>query len=37
LRPAYTSVLPTLHGEVSGYASGDRFVMGIAGMLGLPR
>lgn len=37
LRPAYTSVLPTLHGEVSGYASGDRFVMGVAGMLGLPR
>jgi len=37
LRPAYTSVLPTLHGEVSGYASGDRFIMGIAGMLGLPR
>ena len=37
LRPAYTSVLPTLHGEVSGYASGDRFVMGVAGMLALPR
>lgn len=37
LRPAYTSVLPTLHGEVSGYASGDRHVMGVAGMLGLPR
>lgn len=37
LRPAYTSVLPTLHGEVSGYASGTLHVMGIAGMLGLPR
>lgn len=37
LRPAYTSVLPTLHGEVSGYASGDLHVMGIAGMLGLPQ
>ena len=37
LRPAYTSVLPALHGEVSGYASGKLRVMGIAGMLGLPR
>ena len=37
LRPAYTSVLPTLYGEVQGYFDGDRFVMGIAGMLGLPR
>ncbi|MFC2095175.1 PKD domain-containing protein [Candidatus Bipolaricaulota bacterium] len=37
LRPAYTSVLPVLHGEVAGYSSGDRFVAGIAGMLGLPR
>ena len=37
LRPAYTTVLPTLHGEVSGYSSGDRFVVGIVGMLGLPR
>lgn len=37
LRPAYTSVLPTLFGEVSGYASGVRYVMGIAGMLALPR
>lgn len=37
LRPAYTSVLPILYGEVSGYASGDLRVMGIAGMLGLPR
>lgn len=37
LRPAYTSVLPTLYGEVSGYASGDLHVMGIAGMLGLPQ
>ena len=36
LRPAYTSVLPTLHGEVSGYAGGLH-VMGVAGMLGLPR
>ena len=37
LRPAYTSVLPTLHGEVSGYADGDLHIMGVAGMLGLPR
>jgi len=37
LRPAYTSVLPTLYGEVQGYFDGDRFVMAIAGMLGLPR
>jgi len=37
LRPAYTSVLPTLYGEISGYSSGARFVTGIAGMLGLPR
>jgi hypothetical protein len=40
LRPAYTSVLPTLYGEVSGFFSEvgpGRFVMGIAGMLGLPR
>ena len=37
LRPAYTSVLPTLYGEVSGYANGDLHVTGIAGMLGLPR
>jgi len=37
LRPAYTSVLPTLYGEVSGYANGDLHVMGIAGMLALPR
>lgn len=37
LRPAYTSVLPTLHGEVSGYSYGDLHIMGIAGMLGLPR
>jgi len=37
LRPAYTSVLPTLHGEVSGYSDGNLHVMGVAGMLGLPR
>jgi len=37
LRPAYTSVLPTLYGEVSGYSSGTRHVMGIAGTLTLPR
>jgi len=37
LRPAYTSALPTLYGEVSGYSEGDRYVMGIAGMLTLPR
>lgn len=37
LRPAYTSVLPTLSGQVSGYASGSRFVMDIAGMLALPQ
>jgi len=37
LRPAYTSVLPTLSGDVAGYSSGDRFAMGIAGMLALPR
>ena len=37
LRPAYTAVLPTLYGEVQGYFSGTRFVMGIAGMLTLPR
>jgi len=37
LRPAYTSVLPVLSGEVAGYLSGVRYVTGIAGMLGLPR
>lgn len=37
LRPAYTSVLPALYGEVSGYANGDLHIIGIAGMLGLPR
>jgi len=37
LRPAYASVLPTLHGEVEGYSSGSRFDIGIAGMLTLPR
>ncbi|MBE0636818.1 PKD domain-containing protein [Candidatus Bipolaricaulota bacterium] len=37
LRPAYTSVLPELSGNVVGYASGVRYVMGIAGMLALPR
>ncbi len=37
LRPAYTTVLPVLHGEASGYASGVRSVMGIAGVLTLPR
>jgi PKD repeat protein len=37
LRPAYTSVLPSLSGEVSGYANGTRFVTGVAGMLALPR
>ena len=37
LRPAYTSVLAALSGEVAGYSSGDRFVMDIAGMLALPR
>ncbi len=36
LRPAYTSVLPTLEGAVSGI-SGSYFMSGIAGMLGLPR
>lgn len=37
LRPAYTSVLPALHGEVSGYADGNLHIMGVAGMLGLPQ
>ena len=40
LRPAYTSVLPALYGEVSGFfgeVGEGRFAMGIAGMLGLPR
>lgn len=37
LRPAYTTVLPVLQGEASGYASGVRSVMGVAGMLTLPR
>ena len=36
LRPAYTSVLPMLEGELSGYSSGY-FRTGIAGMLTLPR
>ena len=37
LRPAYTSVLPTLSGELSGYSGGERFVARVAGMLTLPR
>ena len=40
LRPTYTSVLPTLYGEVSGFfgeVGEGRFVMGVAGMLTLPR
>lgn len=37
LSPAYTSVLPTLYGEVSGFFGEGRFVMEIAGMLTLPR
>ena len=37
LRPAYTSVLPTLSGELSGYSGGERFVAKVAGMLTLPR
>jgi len=37
LRPTYASALPTLYGEVSGYSDGDRHVMGVAGMLTLPR
>ncbi len=36
LRPAYTSVLPTLHGELSGYSNGY-YLAGVAGMLALPR
>lgn len=37
LRPAYTTVLPTLHGEFSGYSDGKLRTIGIAGMLTLPR
>ncbi|MEE8594135.1 MAG: PKD domain-containing protein [Candidatus Bipolaricaulota bacterium] len=39
LRPAYTSVLPTLHGVVAGFFDSvkGRFVIGMAGMLTLPR
>jgi PKD repeat protein len=39
LRPAYTSVLPTLQGTVSGYFQSvkGRFVSGIGGALALPR
>ena len=37
LRSAYTSVLPTLDGKVSGIFGGHYFVMGVAGMLTLPR
>lgn len=36
LRPAYTSVLPTLDGKLSGYSNGY-FLTEIAGMLTLPR
>jgi len=36
LSPAYTSVLPALHGDVTGI-SGKYFRSGITGMLGLPR
>lgn len=36
LRPAYTSGLLTLDGEMSGYSNGY-FLTGIAGMLSLPR
>jgi len=37
MRSAYSSALPVLYGEVSGYIDGDRQVMGIAGMLTLAR
>ena len=37
MRSAYSSALPVLYGEVSGYIDGDRIVMGIAGMLTLAR
>jgi len=37
MRAAYSSALPVLYGEVSGYIDGDRQVMGIAGMLTLAR
>jgi len=36
LHPAYTSTLPTLFGELSGYAEGTRFLAGITGHLTLP-
>jgi len=36
LHPAYTSTLPKLFGELSGYAAGNRFLAGITGHLTLP-
>jgi len=36
LHPAYTSTLPKLFGELSGYAAGNRFVAGVTGHLTLP-